>query len=80
MLRSSSADSMTIPVDSEATVDRGAGDFFAGLDFRSSAVDFPGMSSSCVVRNSSDDFMTISVDSEAIVDRGAGDFFVDLDF
>ena len=64
MLRSSSADSMTIPVDSEATVDRGAGDFFAGLDFRSSAVDFPGMSSSCV----------------AIVDRGAGDFFAGLDF
>ena len=64
MLRSSSADSMTISVDSEATVDRGAGDFFAGLDFRSSAADFPGMSSSCV----------------AIVDRGAGDFFVGLDF
>ena len=63
-MRSSSADSMTIPVDSEATVDRGAGDFFAGLDFRSSAVDFPGMSSSCV----------------AIVDRGAGDFFAGLDF
>ena len=55
---------MTISVDSEATVDRGAGDFFAGLDFRSSAADFPGMSSSCV----------------AIVDRGAGDFFVGLDF
>ena len=55
---------MTISVDSEATVDRGAGDFFAGLDFRSSAADFPGMSSSCV----------------AIVDRGADDFFAGLDF